>query len=259
MIDSKRTIATIIICLKPYTVVLLSINLSLFTIFPLTMEKSNSGEKQPMVMFVGCLIATIFLFLTLCLMRHEVEGEVENLLIHFHNSRRGLRFLGVAFFHLIFILLVVSVVSTLVDKAVPKQIPTNNHRYHINRYHRKYYPNTTIVSKHSIRTLPNQDYFGRDIDDSTKQIGSRRHPTKYLKESERNLHVLIYKVTITTIIYTCLYFLLESTLAFYNDSNIIEFVHQTFVDFIILTTGIDLGDYGAGEMHFNPLIERRIR
>lgn len=76
-------------------------------------------------------------------------------------------------------------------------------------------------------------------------------------ERDRSYLLTVYKIWLTAIVYSFLYLLAENTVMFYTDMTLIEFIHAAFLTLVARLTGIDLSDYPAGEMLFNPLVRRR--
>lgn len=76
---------------------------------------------------------------------------------------------------------------------------------------------------------------------------------------DRAYLMTVYKIWLTAIVYAFSYLVIENVIMFYADMSLIEFVHDSFLMLVARLTGIDLSDYPAGEMLFNPLVRHRIR
>lgn len=219
MVNLKRTIAATIVCFKPHVFLTLCILLVIAHSVIIGIQKSwrvgrhldATFTMTVLISMVALIWAAFFSFVA----RFELTNELEALLVLFHCSKRGLRFLGVVAFHFIMLTLIVFLVSAAVERSIPKEV-----------------------------------MFG------PSESWNQMRPVNRL---DRGYLLVVYKIWLTAIVYAFLYLLIENMTFYYTDLSLVEFVHGHFLDAVTKLTGIDLSDYPAGEMLFNPLIRRRIR
>lgn len=172
------------------------------------------------------------------MLRYEIQNEIESLLTLFQCSRRGLRFLGVVFFHLLLLMSVTVIVTKIVDgthraRKPPSEMPTAKLQ----------------SDSQQVGTAP---------------LDSVEHYTKsdakvLEQRSDQQGLSIIYKIWLVAILYALIYLTLESIVLQYVDLSLVEFINDVFLDSVARITGIDLSDYPAGEMYLNPLVRRRLR
>lgn len=215
------------------------------------LNSSWRADKQaPFFVTVFVIFLFWITFFTIIL-RYELQNELDSLLTLFQCSRRGFRFLGVVFFHVILLLTVVLLVSNIVERThkVENQTSLSPGGEFIVSAELPLHPTSTQHLSMSRTTSVG------DIDGVRKDIAV---PEVRRNKDHRYL-TTIYKIWLTAIIYAFLYLTLENLILLYADSTLIEFVHTTFLQLVARLTGIDLSDNPAGEMLLNPLVRRRIR
>lgn len=269
MVDSKKVIAAIIVCLKPHVFLTLCIILVIVHSTLVALQRGISiGWRADMqqdvtltmtilILFVAVMWATFFIFMV----RFELRGEMESLLALFQCSKRGLRCLGVLAGHLILLTTVALLVSAIVENAMPISSFKGDKLLLNDGY--TYYKINDVKKMQSLLKERSEDVVQRRIDYLHIQpvSTSRSSNNKILFETnttiDRAYLLMVYKVWLTAIIYSFIYLILENMSMFYADMSLVEFIHEGFLCAVTKLTGIDLSDYPAGEMLFNPLVRRR--
>lgn len=286
MVSMKRSIAALIVCFKPHVLLTLCILLVIVHSIVVTVQRGAGNSwrfgKQhdltitmiTLVLVVALIWAAFFIFVV----RFELRNELESLLVLFQCSKRGLRFMGVVGFHVALLSLVALLVSVTVERSVP--IETADGRPSGGRHN-----NTTMALQHLCRAKNapfDQDraavgdyaYDGDLIGPAgrRRQLAGDKAKMRPLPGAspggqfearkgklDREYLLTVYKIWLTAIVYAFSYLLIENVVMFYADMSLIEFIHDSFLSLVARTTGIDLSDYPAGEMLFNPLVRHRIR
>lgn len=245
MTRMKRAIACIIICFKPQALLMVCILTVILHSIVYAIQKAITSnwrtDKQISIVISIVIIVALWVTCLTFMLRYEIENEIETLLTLFQCSRRGLRFLGVVIFHIFLFLAVITLVSLFVDKT--HRIDTLNSVTYSSASH------VSHKAQHVTRLLV------QDRDLTRIKPGSGRVDRRL-----DNQHLaVIYKIWLTALLYAFVYITLEHIITFYADLSLIEFVHGAFLYSVAKLTGIDLSDYPAGEMYFNPLVRRRLR
>lgn len=264
MFNPKRTIAALIVCFKPHVFLTLCILLVIAHSIIVAIKRGASNSWKlagqhdvtltmtTLILLVALIWATFFIFIV----RFELRNELELLLIMFQCSKRGLRFLGVITFHFILLICIATLVSTAVEKSAPAD-----------ESHRNYYITPTsigLVEETAHLRVPGRTIDSDSIKAKSELIFRRTNMNKFRASSEsksqidRDYLLVVYKIWLTAIVYAFTYLVMENLVTFYTDMSLVEFVHVIFITSVAKTTGIDLSDYPAGEMIFNPLIRRRL-
>lgn len=257
MFCSKRAIAGIIVCFKPHVFLTLSILIVIFHSVFIAIQRGATGrwpqvsleqhqyDITPTMLTVILALALLWALFFVFIIRYELRNELETLLILFQCSKRGLRFLGVVFFHIGLLALVGLLVSSAVERSVGDNIS---------------------ISRNRVDGDCQDKVYISHVDLSVGYLKDRGIPVRYQyynnscsRGSDKVYLATIYKIWLTAIVYAFLYLIIENMVMFYTDLSLIEFVHGSFLHSIAKITGIDLSDYPAGEMLFNPLVRRRIR
>lgn len=235
----RRAVAGIIVCFKPQVFLTLCILLVIAHSLVLTLQKGAEVTTT-----ITCLILIVVLVwgvTFIFIVRFELRNELETLLNLFQCSKRGLRFLGVVAFHVAFLALVAMLVSSAVNNIQRSKNETEHEL-------------VTLVQLKEGHTR-----YAIKSDDS-KMRRARRDENIVRWSAEENHYLLfVYKIWLTAIVYAFLYVIIENLTMLYTDLTLVESVHDAFVNVVAKTTGIDLSDYPAGEMLFNPLVRRRVR
>ena len=241
-----------------------------------------------LVLIVALCWAAFFLFIV----RFELRNELESMLILFQCSKRGLRFMGVVGFHIILLTTVAFIVSAAVERSIPNELGSNQHYSFNSKHYRNASPSSSssLSSSSSCSFGLHQSKLHRvDIHRTTAHLADTTIDTRLESNAAAKsppndkLHLVpgamgandaqsgpgargrgdnlltIYKIWLTAIVYAFLYLIIENLVMFYADMPLIEFVHDSFLTVVTRVTGIDLSDYPAGEMLFNPLVRHRIR
>lgn len=278
MVTLKGTIAAVIVCFKPHVFLTLCILLVIIHSIVIAIEQGTSNNWRignqydltltmtTLVLIVALIWAAFFLFMV----RFELRNELESLLMLFQCSKRGLRFLGVVGFHALLLILVTTIVSLAVEKSIPvRSVVPLEARYHVK--HLDNLKNNRSIDTHAemskgsqkaIEKISNHSELKgrlRYINDKFRQRPQKSSEDQGYGRSDRDYMLVVYKIWLTAIVYAFLYLLLENAVMFYSDMSLVEFVHYIFLRIVVRTTGIDLSDYSAGEMLFNPLVDRRVR
>lgn len=270
MISLKRTIAAIIVCLKPHVFLALCILLYICSVIIKTIQSGTGnslrlGKQNDTTLTMSALIIivasmwAIFLFL---IARLELRNELEALLVLFQCSKRGLRFLGVVAFHIILLASVSLIVSAVVERLVPHARFSNGRL--VIREIQNHYSKTDDEQVSRIRIdLPSvkvdKNQFVHKTERPTVRYYQLESRTRPINDIERGTNdLLLYKLWFTAIVYAFLYLFFENLVMFYVDMSLVEFVHEAFLIAVAKVTGIDLSDYPAGEMLLNPLVRRRL-
>lgn len=279
MVTLKSTIAAVIVCFKPHVFLTLCILLVIIHSIVVAIDQGTSNNWRTsnqydltltmttLVLIVALIWAAFFLFMV----RFELRHELESLLMLFQCSKRGLRFLGVVGFHIFLLLLVTTIVSLAIEKSLPVRSARFESKYHI-----KYFNNLHLNDNRSLdknvegfnesqkvieKLSNNSQFFGRlrYINDKFRRRPQKLSDDEDYGRPDRDYMLVVYKIWLTAIVYAFLYLILENAVMFYSDMSLVEFVHTIFLRIVVRTTGIDLSDYSAGEMLFNPLVDRRVR
>lgn len=237
-----------------------------------------------LILIVALIWAAFFIFIV----RFELRNELESLLVMFQCSKRGLRFLGVIGFHIGLLCFVALLVSSAVERSIPITGRSNNKTQpNIMPELSKQFGVIDTNRGNDEEVLDKQEIILRDEEDNlddnqlvhqsttaTQDIHiftgeippayQRYNPRqKKIKKDEagidRDYLLTVYKIWLTAIVYAFLYLIIENVIMFYVDMTLVEFVHSAFLTIVAKLTGIDLSDYPAGEMLFNPLVRHRIR
>lgn len=266
MVDSKRAIAAIIVCLKPHVFLTLCIILVIVHSIVIAIQRGISIEWRIdiqqditltmtlLILLVAFMWAAFFIFMV----RFELRGEMESLLALFQCSKRGLRFLGVLAGHLILVTTVALLVSMVVENSAPvngfkgdKLVANDGYIYN----------NIDDIKKMRSKLKENPekavDFFHIRPAVSTSPSFDKKILFDTGNKINRAYILVVYKVWLTAIIYSFIYLVLENMSMFYADMSLVEFIHEGFLYVVTRLTGIDLSDYPAGEMLFNPLVRRR--
>lgn len=258
-------------CLKPHVFISLSIILVIIHSIVIAFQRGISlnwrvDVNQDITLSMSMLIILLAIFwgaFFAFMIKYELRSEMNSLLALFQCSKHGFRFLGVLSGHVILLTFVALLVSFMVERSVP-----------INDFESE-----TLVTKTS------GEYATPEINEIKKTRSIFRHN---LEESDRHkydyLHIqpvqssqnrvsksfldpranvdrgyvtIVYKIWLTAIIYCFTYLVLENMSMFFADMSLVEFIHEGFLHAVAKLTGIDLSDYPAGEMLFNPLVRRR--
>lgn len=297
MISLKRAIAAFIVCFKPQCLLTLCILLVIAQSIVIAIQKGApfsiiSGSRRDTnqdhdhhheqqqqskseltftMTTIVLVVALIWASFFISVIRYELRNEIESLLILFQSSKRGLRFLGVVFFHIGFLILVTCLVSSAVERSANLDVTSSdNDIYEQNQINFKATRQEEIVDNrnqqtiklstglnrynsgkpHLINRASGESYYGKsNINKSSKSILS--DDRVYLKR--------VYKIWLTSIVYAFLYLIIENVVMIYEDMTLIEFIHGVFLKAVAKLTGIDLSDYPAGEMLINPLVRRILR
>ena len=279
----KRIVAGIIVCFKPHVFLTLCILLVIAQSILIAVRRGTStgwrlGEQHDITLTMTTLIlvvALVWAAFFIFIVRFELSNELESLLVLFQCSKRGLRFLGVIGFHVGFLLVVALIVSAAVERSIPMPTSTGG------SYNNSLSPASWQTSQSSSDTyrLPaektksvlykldaSQTGCGSSEMSSTEKwnraniVYRPNEPIKAKNDSrDRDYLLAIYKIWLTAIVYAFLYLIIENVIVFYADMSLVEFVHFSFLALVTKVTGIDLSDYPAGEMLFNPLVRHRIR
>ena len=289
MVSLKRTIAGLIVCFKPHVLLTLCIFLVIAHSIIMAIQKGagnswRSGGQQDftlamttLILIVALIWAAFFVFIV----RFELRNELESLLILFQCSKRGLRLLGVIGFHVVLLAIVSFIVSIAVERSIPS---INTHKYasknatlpenQASIYHLDAHigddermvdlhqssRGSPIYSRDEVETSSN-NLKGSTVIKFTRDRGEPFSSNRYngMSTIDRDYLLTVYKIWLTAIVYAFLYLIMENVVMFYTDMSLIEFVHLNFLSIVAKLTGIDLSDYPAGEMLFNPLVRHRIR
>lgn len=299
MVSLKRAIAALIVCFKPHVLLTLCILLVIAHSIIIAIQKGASNSwrvgKQhdftvtmtTLILVVALIWAAFFIFIV----RFELRNELESLLILFQCSKRGLRFLGVVGFHVALLTLVSLIVSATVERSIPNidgassgvagsgASQVNNRRQVATAATADSTTSKSVLGDIFI-VVQDAEYLDRDSALEYKQQQQRKsrsllHPlpspggqdlrlfnsTESLKskQMDREYLLTVYKIWLTAIVYAFLYLIIENLVMFYADMTLVEMVHFAFLAMVAKVTGIDLSDYPAGEMLFNPLVRHRIR
>jgi hypothetical protein len=242
------------------------------------------------------VVALIWLAFFIIIVRFELRNELDSLLTLFQCSKRGLRLLGVIGFHVALLLIVSLIVSATVERSIPVSLDgdtttTTTTTGQTSRPAGMAYNHTTTntpdicqvnvyqsdvhidAGQRMTVTRSGRLAGQRDADSNFKS--TRANPVhrqghngpvlsghgnaKNVNLIDRNYMLTVYKIWLTAIVYAFLYLIIENLVMFYADMSLVEFVHISFLTMVAKLTGIDLSDYPAGEMLFNPLIRHRIR
>lgn len=278
MVTLKSTIAAVIVCFKPHVFLTLCILLVIIHSIVVAIEQGTSNNWRvgnhydltltmtTMVLVIALIWAAFFLFMV----RFELRNELESLLMLFQCSKRGLRFLGVVGFHIFLLLLVTTLVSLAVERSIPRRsVVPFEVRHRDKDAYRRLKSNSSIDkqaealndSQKLIDNLSNLSALKGRLEFINDQV-KRKHKLSDGEEfirPDRDYMLAVYKIWLTAIVYAFLYLILENVVMFYSDQSLVEYVHSIFLRIVVRTTGIDLSDYSAGEMLFNPLVDRRVR
>lgn len=198
-----------------------------------------------LIMIVALIWAAFFIFIV----RFELRHELDALLIMFQCSKRGLRFLGVIAFHVLLLTMVAVFVSMVVERSIPLDEPNT-------------YVNATRA--YNQRSLSRESHAFSKGDQQIKYKSAYKireiSPGNHISDRvDRGYLLTVYRIWLTAIVYAFLYLVCENLVMFHADMSLVEFVHELFLKSVARLTGIDLSDYPAGEMLFNPLVRNRIR
>lgn len=292
MTRTKRAIIVFLICLEPFSFAVICISYSLIQFFLIYIHKSRIKGFAYLWLF---LITSLLLMVTYLarILRYRIDYELEPLMLRFQSSRRGLRVLGVVLFHLLFICGVIALVYPInPEPALYSNRPHFRHQNRVRLYGAK--PSRIIdqfngfkVARARYRTFSRNDIVGFNINkhgsfdekllkrlQANNVLYLRSNSTgaakiegrsRSLSSSSSSLdqehldHLLACKSIIVACVYSVMYFILERITELMYDSSVIDAIHELFVKLVLVLFGFDLGDYVGGEMHFNLLMERRIR
>lgn len=268
MVESKRVIAAIIVCLKPHvfltTCIILVIVHSIFVAIQRGVSINWRIDKQHdvtlsmtvLILFVALLWAAFFVFMV----RFELRAELNSLLALFQCSKRGLRFLGVLAGHVILLTFVALVISLAVERSMPVN-KQNDEKLSMDDGDNYHHVEDQNVNKGGSSQATNHgpkrfNYYHIEpvpgsFDSDYKTVFDAK------SRIDRGYLLVIYKIWLTAIVYSFLYLVLENMCMIYADMSLVEFIHEGFLYAVAKLTGIDLSDYPAGEMLFNPLVRRR--
>lgn len=274
MFSLKRTIAAVIVCFKPHVFLTLCILLVIVHSIIVAIHQGSSNSWRSgnhydvtltittLVLFVALVWAAFFLFMV----RFELRNELESLLMLFQCSKRGLRFLGVVGFHVFLLCIVTLAVSIAVEKSMPQADTTQLEAASTGNDSIALKPGA-VTPQETVNVFNNHSELGGRLHFVGKSAKLHSYRIASFKEThrrhkhhvDRNYMLAVYKIWLTAIVYAFLYLILENMIMFYSDLSLVEFVHCIFLRMVARTTGIDLSDYSAGEMLFNPLVDRRVR
>lgn len=291
MVSFKRAIAALIVCFKPHVFLTLCILLVIAHSMVIVIQRGTSdgwrlGKQHDITLTMTTLIlavALIWAAFFLFIVRFELRNELESLLILFQCSKRGLRFLGVIAFHVGLLALVAILVSTAVERSIPGE---KTYKATIDNYTMK--ADTNIIDSVQVENsdliFVDTNYTQSSTTNGQITPSDRHSPVKlYNRASQSNRLLQVgyspkvkskttadarvgrdylltaYKIWLTAIVYAFLYLVMENLIMFYTDMSLVEFIHSGFLTIVAKLTGIDLSDYPAGEMLFNPLVRHRIR
>lgn len=323
-VDTKRLLASLIVCFKPHVFLTISIILVIIrSLFAALERGTNDYSKTRQASDITILMVSVIALIAFgwatffaMMVRYELQSELNSTLVLFQCSKRGLRFLGVIFFHILLLLSVLWLTSSAVERSVPKEfarphqsIFLNSNKYHtqrtssivigkaqinhrvmhlrsqqddsfigplnqpnnMNKQHQKQQQQndqlTASTISHYLRNDPPDRYKQISYDENKEAHSNTHIPIRTRKgasqmsytNSDRFHIVAIYTIWLTAIVYSLTYLILENIVMCYNDVTLIEYVHSVFLHGVAKLTGIDLSDFPAGEMLFNPLMRRRVR
>ena len=278
MVSLKRAIAALIVCFRPHVFLTLCILLVIVHSTIVAVQKGTSNgwrvesrqhditiTMTTLILAVALIWAAFFIFIV----RFELRNELDSLLVLFQCSKRGLRFLGVIVFHVGLL----AFVGLLVSAVVERSIPTDRGRQVFNASidHRI---GASLEATQRARVAPVEanERFAGDLtgggemrlpsEDEWNSAAKRRPGERSQTEKatrhgpDRKYLLTIYKIWLTAIVYAFLYLIIENMIMFYADMTLVESVHGAFLTLVARLTGIDLSDFPAGEMLFNPLVHR---
>lgn len=299
MVSSKRAIAAIIVCFKPHVVLTLCILLVIAHSIVIAIQRGASNSWRlgkhditltmtTLILIVALIWAAFFIFVV----RFELRNELESLLVLFQCSKRGFRFLGVVIFHLGLLSLVALLVSAAVERSIPKDAeltlnqlgggalkarqPRGSGHDDLEQYHLdliRFFGNGRKTASVDDDDEEDNELVVDSSIETRSSTTNTEHYSKYRRfrirriqtnESlggaiDRDYLLTVYKIWLTAIVYAFLYLTIENIVMFYVDMSLVEFVHSGFLHSVAKLTGVDLSDYPAGEMHFNPLVRRVFR
>lgn len=276
MVSLKRAIAALIVCFKPHVLLTLCILLVIGHSIVIAVQKGAGNSWRvssqhdftltmtTLILIVALIWAAFFIFIV----RFELRNELESLLTLFQCSKRGLRLLGVVGFHVALLLFVSLIVSATVERSIPNQIPST--RFKARRPAANYnnsqvavkdiYHLDTFVNDDGVQVAGSSSFIpNTDLGFKRKTFSGEQYETGITNMMDRKYLLTVYKIWLTAIVYAFLYLIIENIVMFYTDMSLVEFVHISFLALVAKVTGIDLSDYPAGEMLFNPLVRLRIR
>lgn len=271
MVNSKRIIAAIIVCLKPHVFITLSIILVIVHSIVIAFQRGISlnwrvDVDQDVTLSTSMLIIAIALMwgaFFIFMINFELRSEMNSLLVLFQCSKRGLRFLGVLSCHVILLTFVALLVSLMVERSIPiggfkseKLVPKKSDDY----THRE----INEIKKTRSIFIDNPEELGRHRFDylhtppvPTSQNSVSKNFLNSRAKMDRGYLLIVYKIWLTAIVYSFTYLVLENMSMFFADMSLVECIHEGFLHAVAKLTGIDLSDCPAGEMLFNPLVRRR--
>lgn len=295
MVSLKRTIAALIVCFKPHVLLTLCILLVIAHSIIIAVQKGAGNSWRvssqhdftlamtTLILIVALIWAAFFIFIV----RFELRNELDSLLILFQCSKRGLRLLGVIGFHVALLVVVSLIVSATVERSIPSNIGetsrTKNKMTQINNRSQSMLPLQTETVYHleafiddgeSTVDLRQTAHSSSSVHQQVESFNLREarvitfkprsHEPPAARSNgvsmiDRKYLLTVYKIWLTAIVYAFLYLIIENIVMFYADMSLVEFVHLSFLTMVAKVTGIDLSDYPAGEMLFNPLVRHRIR
>lgn len=309
MVSLKRTIAAVIVCFKPHVFLTLCIILvighSVLVAFQRGTIKSmrqgaslSSKQFDPTLAMTSIvlLVALIWVSFFIFVVRFELRSELENMLVLFQCSKRGLRFMGVVAFHLALLATVGLLVSSVVKRSISLQqqselgnewrIGSRRGRFMVARpllrvtqqHHAHRQP--PVAGESNISPPPDDGddaamylqleeklELTLDKEDATNKtvINTKDQTNRQTARDNQNNPIddksylaRVYTIWLTAIVYSFVYLIIENMIMFYADTSLVEYVHGVFLKLVAKLTGIDLSDLPAGEMLYNPLIRRRI-
>lgn len=289
MTSVKRLIAAFIVCFKPHiflticilAIILHTIKEALYRGIGSNWHNDNPSDTTITMTTIALLVVLIWSSFFIFMCRFELRNEQESLLILFQCSKHGFRFLGVVLFHLAFLAAVILIVSTLVNRSVrpARQKEFNSAINLYSRLDRRHQslsdtdargPTKASDQMHHVTQLPGRHFrynlmdfdavdhrVEEDVNSHVNHKNNIRNPST-THGPNRDYLSTVYKIWLTAIVYCFFYLIIENAVMFNTGMCLIEFVHTIFLNVVAKTTGIDLSDYPAGEMPFNPLVRRRI-
>jgi len=223
----------------------------------------SSSELTIAMITLILLIALIWASFFIFIVRFELRSELESLLVLFQCSKRGFRFLGVIGFHLILLTTVTVIVSMAVERSIPPASNDATDNLAVSTMGQMKPKKNSITDPQdrgdASQTPTSCKLRYSDLRSSRSQWKSERYKTTGPSKVDRSYIMVVYKIWLTAIVYAFLYLICENMIMFYTEMSLVEFVHHSFLLAIARVTGIDLSDYPAGEMLFNPLVRHRIR
>lgn len=266
----KRFIAASIVCFKPQiflticilVIIVHSILIVIRSGVGMTWRTVRPIEISPTVFTMILFGFALWISFMLLICRTELQTELESVLVLFQCSKRGLRLLGVVVFHIAFVAIVSWMVSGLVNRSLMLS-KSNREDISFNSMAEvdiNYFRNSNRVQ---LKTPSKVDVYSEE----EQNLGDINYETiferKFTMDKQTNFSTnsypaKVYKIWLTAVIYCFLYVFFENVIMFHTDMTLVEFVHAGFLNLVTKLTGVDLSDYPAGEMLFNPLVRRRI-